>query len=183
MGRPRPREEFRLPASTIDMLEQLARQLGLTPAGVVHLLASRELGEDFEPERHRRGAKRRPWTAARVLEVIAERKTAGLPLNHAVVQGDQSRLVTAAREHFGSWDAALEAAGEKRPPAHGVPELRGLRRIRLSRGFSQGALADRAGVSQAQISAYENGKALPSQASAKALARTLAVDLAELLRG
>lgn len=104
-------------------------------------------------------------------------------MNHAAVQREQSRLVAAAREHFGGWDEALAAAGVVAGPPHGVPELRGLRRVRLSRGYSQAALGARAGVGAGQISALEAGKYRPRSTTAEALARALAVDVAELVRG
>lgn len=46
---PRPREELLVSATTMDMLGVLAADLRLTPAGVVHFLASRELGDRAEP--------------------------------------------------------------------------------------------------------------------------------------
>lgn len=51
------------------------------------------------------------WNPEMVIEAIRKRKADGLPINYqAVVQTDE-KLTGAARRHFGSWNAALEAAG------------------------------------------------------------------------
>jgi hypothetical protein len=53
------------------------------------------------------------WSRGAVLKAIAELATAGNDLNVAAVQHHQSSLVTAAYKLFGSWDAALRAAGQE----------------------------------------------------------------------
>lgn len=51
------------------------------------------------------------WTKERILEEIHRRHAEGKPLNAQAVVADEERLVGAARRHFGSWQAAIEAAG------------------------------------------------------------------------
>jgi len=51
------------------------------------------------------------WTAAEVTAEISRRRRAGLPLNLGAVQAEGQSLTHQARSRFGSWDAALSAAG------------------------------------------------------------------------
>jgi hypothetical protein len=73
----------------------------------------------LDPSEHRetrgrrgKGYKRLDWTREAVVEAIQARQRAGLPLHRtAVVQTDGQALTHQARNRFGSWDAALLAAG------------------------------------------------------------------------
>lgn len=52
------------------------------------------------------------WTPELVIEAIRRRHAEGKPLNtQAVIADGEERLCGAARRYFGSWQAALEAAG------------------------------------------------------------------------
>jgi hypothetical protein len=53
----------------------------------------------------------RRWSARTIVAAIARRRGDGLQLNAKAVEGDEAALITAARRRFGSWSAALEAAG------------------------------------------------------------------------
>lgn len=69
---------------------------------------------------------RMKWTDELVIEAIRSRYAAGLPLNYQAVVQDDEKLAGAARRHFGSWDAALAAAGHdpaaiRRPRGDAVP--------------------------------------------------------------
>lgn len=55
--------------------------------------------------------KRKRWSKALVIAALKERKAAGKALNYQAVVFDDERLAVAARRRFGSWDAALAAAG------------------------------------------------------------------------
>lgn len=55
--------------------------------------------------------KRKRWSKALVIAALQERKAAGKALNYQAVVVDDERLAGAARRRFGSWDAALVAAG------------------------------------------------------------------------
>jgi hypothetical protein len=55
--------------------------------------------------------RRRGWTDAAVLEAIRARRRRGLPLHRDGVAAESQALTHQARQRFGSWDAALEAAG------------------------------------------------------------------------
>lgn len=66
------------------------------------------------------------WTDKLVIEAIRSRHAAGLPLNYQAVVQDDEKLSGAARRRFGSWDAALAAAGYepaaiRRPRGEAVP--------------------------------------------------------------
>ena len=56
------------------------------------------------------------------------------------------------------------------------PDRRGLKFLRLDRGFSQKELADAIGTSQPRLSVWENNPDSMSTGSARALARALGVD-------
>ncbi|MFZ5501613.1 MAG: hypothetical protein ACOY58_06870, partial [Candidatus Micrarchaeota archaeon] len=57
--------------------------------------------------------KQRRWSKAHVKKEILARKEAGKPLNVKAVYEEDQKLYKAALNHFGSWDAAIEAAGLK----------------------------------------------------------------------
>lgn len=54
---------------------------------------------------------KRVWTADRVISEIKELEQSGVDLRHGSVQEQYKRLVSAAIRYFGSWRAAVEAAG------------------------------------------------------------------------
>ncbi len=54
---------------------------------------------------------KRVWSPERVTEEIRELSRQGVDLRHGAVQQEQKRLVSAAIRYFGSWRAAVEAAG------------------------------------------------------------------------
>lgn len=69
---------------------------------------------------------RKRWSRELVLSALQKREAAGKALNFQAVVVDDERLTGAARRHFGSWDAALVAAGYdpdtiKRPRGDVVP--------------------------------------------------------------
>jgi hypothetical protein len=64
----------------------------------------------IQPEPYRVASGRR-WDKERVISQIRERQREQKPLTYCAVRRDHARLVSAARGYFGSWDAALEAAG------------------------------------------------------------------------
>lgn len=91
---------------------------------VVHRFGSWGAGlaaAGLDREKHnRRGI---DWTRDRVVAAIAECRAAGAPLNAKAVERDWFTLLLYARRLFGSWDAALSAAGldpatvrKRRPP-------------------------------------------------------------------
>ncbi|MGE5584030.1 MAG: helix-turn-helix domain-containing protein [Bacillota bacterium] len=51
------------------------------------------------------------WTREIVLEAVRKRHAGGLPINYQAVVIDDEKLTGAARRLFGSWNAALAAAG------------------------------------------------------------------------
>ncbi|MCF8567475.1 hypothetical protein LLE49_22405 [Alicyclobacillus tolerans] len=51
------------------------------------------------------------WTEALIISRIREVHATGRPLNRRSMDNGYSDLVIAARRHFGSWDAAIQAAG------------------------------------------------------------------------
>lgn len=53
----------------------------------------------------------RPFDQARVVQAIRDLRKQGKPLNHNAVNDRDWSLVGAAYNYFGSWDAALRAAG------------------------------------------------------------------------
>lgn len=57
------------------------------------------------------GHKRYDWTNAAVVAAIRDRRRRGLPLNRQAVRRDGQAVTHQARLRFGSWDAALRAAG------------------------------------------------------------------------
>jgi transcriptional regulator with XRE-family HTH domain len=59
---------------------------------------------------------------------------------------------------------------------------RNVRLLRVSRGLSQGRLADEAGLTQGQVSAIERGKANPTMDSLERVAHVLGVEVDELLK-
>lgn len=54
---------------------------------------------------------KRVWTSERVIDEIRALEKQGVDLRHGSVQDDHKRLVSAAIRYFGSWRAAVEAAG------------------------------------------------------------------------
>ena len=71
-------------------------------------------------------APRGKWSKELVIAAIRRRHAGGLPLNYQAVVCDNEKLAGAARRYFGSWDAALAAAGHdpdtiKRPTGDRVP--------------------------------------------------------------
>lgn len=54
---------------------------------------------------------RRPWTAEAVVRAIQARAGQGLPCHYQAVVREDEALSGAGRRYFGSWNAALEAAG------------------------------------------------------------------------
>lgn len=54
---------------------------------------------------------RQRWSKELVVSALHRRETEGKPLNYQAVVIDDERLTGAARRYFGSWDAALIAAG------------------------------------------------------------------------
>ena len=56
-------------------------------------------------------ARYKVWDEARVLKAIRARKRAGAPMFSKSLQTEDQGLFCAARRRFGSWDAALSAAG------------------------------------------------------------------------
>ncbi len=68
------------------------------------------------------------WTDERILEAIVDRVRAGKRINSWAVSRDHASLYRTARRHFGTWDAAILAAGfdplehrRDRGVAHGRP--------------------------------------------------------------
>lgn len=53
----------------------------------------------------------RTWTESEIVRAIRRDARAGLPINSFAVQHRETKLVSAAERHFGSWDAMLRAAG------------------------------------------------------------------------
>ncbi|HHW13515.1 MAG TPA: helix-turn-helix transcriptional regulator [Firmicutes bacterium] len=51
------------------------------------------------------------WTPEAVLDAIRRHHAEGRPINYAAVVADDEKLTGAARRYYGSWDAALAAAG------------------------------------------------------------------------
>lgn len=64
-----------------------------------------------------------------------------------------------------------------------VPMAYRIRELRERKGWTQGQLAARSGVSQGAISLYEAGKREPSFEAGLALARAIGVDPADLVEG
>lgn len=54
---------------------------------------------------------RTSWTREKVIESIKRRADAGLRLSYSATLADEEALIGAARRLFGSWDAAVTAAG------------------------------------------------------------------------
>ena len=59
---------------------------------------------------------RRRWSRDALVAAIRERIRRGLPITAFAVQKDEQSLKHAARNHFGSWGAALQAAGIRPRP-------------------------------------------------------------------
>jgi hypothetical protein len=57
------------------------------------------------------GIRRLDWSREAVLAAIRRRRREGLPLNSVAVREESQALTHQARIRFGSWDAALQAAG------------------------------------------------------------------------
>lgn len=75
-------------------------------------------------------------------------------------------------------------AGPHDDPRGGLEKLgANVRRVRLSRGLSQEALADLARVSQSHISTLEIGEHEPGVLAVLRIARALHVDVQDLVRG
>jgi len=55
--------------------------------------------------------RRKKWSRKMIVERILEMEKKGKKLNHGAAVGSNRNLVAAAVRHFGSWRAALEAAG------------------------------------------------------------------------
>ena len=64
------------------------------------------LGIPYPGQRHRAD-----WSAAAVLAEIRRRRRSGKPLNCFTVATESQAVTHQARKYFGSWDAALRAAG------------------------------------------------------------------------
>jgi len=56
-------------------------------------------------------SKRQKWSKDLVITAIQERVAKGLPINSGTVQDDDHVLYSAAIRYFGTWSAAVEAAG------------------------------------------------------------------------
>lgn len=86
----------------------------------------------------------------------------------------------AMRKRFGSWAAALEAAGlTPRPPRHNVLDRiaigRRVRQVREAKGLTRRVLTD-SGVASSTIKRVELGDRCPSPETLRKLARALDVD-------
>jgi hypothetical protein len=88
-----------------------------TPGGLMSFVA-RETGQTWVEFVESLGiayptySRREPWTDAEVLTKIRARRRRGAPLNSGAVTSDgDAALARQASERFGSWDAALKAAG------------------------------------------------------------------------
>lgn len=75
------------------------------------------------------------WSRAKILSEIRERRDAGKPVYCLAILKSHSTLYSAARHHYGSWNAALRAAGidpsevrQKRPPWEAKTVIAELRR-------------------------------------------------------
>jgi hypothetical protein len=79
----------------------VARELGLRWSAFVE-----SLGIPYPGQK-----KRLDWTKRSVLTEIRRLREQGLPLNDRAVRAQSPGLVRQARQRFGSWDAALRAAG------------------------------------------------------------------------
>ncbi len=100
-----------------------------------------------------------PWPRERVVREIAARRREGLPLYVGAVDRERAPLVTWGRRHFGSWDAALKAAGiapdaVRRPPRW--------TRERMVQTIRQ---QHRAGLDMRVVAVVERNSTLPTQAS------------------
>lgn len=93
---------FRASATPGGVTQFVARETGQTWVEFVE-----SLGIPYPPY-----ARREPWTDAEVIEKIRARSQRGAQLNmkHIIEDGDNA-LVRQAGLRFGSWDAALSAAG------------------------------------------------------------------------
>jgi len=83
-----------------------------------------------------------------------------------------------------TYDIAKSRTEELFPAAFTTQLIDGenpLRAFRKYRGFSQAALSEASGVAQGLISEIENGRKMGSIQSLKALARTLDVEIDDLL--
>lgn len=85
----------------LAMVRVVRRETGLTWARYVESIGIRYPG----------GHKRYDWTDAGVLAEIRERQRRKLPLNLDATRRDGQALTHQAMSRFGSWDAALRAAG------------------------------------------------------------------------
>ena len=56
---------------------------------------------------------RKIWSTQRVIDAIRRRQSEGKPLDKKSMRQEDNALICAARKHFGSWQAALTAAGCK----------------------------------------------------------------------
>ncbi len=64
----------------------------------------------IQPE-PRRAPARRKWNKERVISQIQERHRQHKPLTYTATRRDNGGLICAAKQYFGRWNAALEAAG------------------------------------------------------------------------
>lgn len=84
-----------------------------------------------------------PWSAVEVLETIRARRDRGATLRGRAVLQEANTLYTAARTHFGTWRAALQAAGVG---YWGVGTFWELDRERLCAALHTWASSDRRGL-------------------------------------
>lgn len=90
------------------LVSRIRRETGLNWPSFVESLGSRYAGL-----RHRTD-----WTDAAVIDEIRERRRKGLPLNIDAARANGQALTHQARNRFGSWTAALRAAGVAPKPLH-----------------------------------------------------------------
>jgi DNA-binding XRE family transcriptional regulator len=122
------------------------------------------------------------WTADSVVEALKRREKAGKAITAWKVQLEDAGLYEGGCRVFGSWTAALKAAGIEIPERScGVP-AKGLKRIRQQKGLSQAELAKRAGTSQSHISELEALRINPTKTMLAALAHALGCDEEQLLK-
>lgn len=188
----RPGRPILMPEEAAAKLERLARARGTTPGRVVaELLAGIPDPGDVpavatppEPPATGRPGRRLRWTPEAVLDAIRARWAAGLPIGSAVVQVEASQLFKRGSAHFGTWGAALEAAGVAPTTDRNIgAPLLGLRRVRLSRGYTLAHLSGRAGISAGHLSELERGRYLPTRETAAAIAAALGVEVGEVVEG
>lgn len=121
------------------------------------------------------------WTADSVVQALKRRERAGKAITAWKVQLEDAGLYEGGCRVFGTWTAALKAAGIEVPERScGVP-AKGLKRIRQQKGLSQAELAKRAGTSQSHISELESLRINPTKTMLAALAHTLECGAADII--